>query len=162
MKKQFIIEDANICARNFAGARDRFGNEGRRTFLLRLKEEQAQELIDDGWDVREFNNRDDDDLYPYFIQVNVKFNGYRDPNIYLQTRKNRTRLEEGEVGQLDYAEFEKIDISIVPFISKNSKTGRAKAYLRTFMGKVIEDELINKWEDIFDVDDDENDDEAPF
>ena len=111
--KNLSIENANIQWRNFKGAEKKFNPAGQRNFVVFLDPGEADALRDLGWNVKETKPRDGYDIQNY-LPVKVKF-GYRPPNIWLITSKNKTKLDEDSVDILDYAELEKVDLVLTPY-----------------------------------------------
>lgn len=142
--KNLSIENANIQWRNFKGAEKKFNPAGSRNFVVFLDTGEADALRDLGWNVKETKPRDGYDIQNY-LPVKVKF-GYRPPNIWLITSKNKTKLDEDSVDILDYAELEKVDLVLTPYeYDVNGHTGVA-AYLKALYATIAEDEFADKYD----------------
>lgn len=131
------IDDARIIYRNFAGRGDKFNREGDRNFAVVIPEEEmAAQLTDLGWNVKIKPAREEGDMPFMFLPVKVKFNG-RGPNVYLQTGRNKNRLDEESVGILDDIDIVSVNLDIRPYDwDVNGKSGRT-AYLQAI--EVIQD-----------------------
>lgn len=149
------IKDARIVFRNFSGKPDKFNPKGgKRSFSVVIEDpEFADSLAREGWNIKQFNQTDEDEVPAHFISVRASFDNYP-PHIYLVTNKNKTLLTEDTVGSLDYAEISKVDIVISPYpYEMNGRSGIA-AYVKTMYVTVVEDE--------FAADYDFGDEEVPF
>lgn len=131
------IDDARIIYRNFAGRGDKFNREGDRNFAVVIPEEElAAQLTDLGWNVKIKPAREEGDTPFMFLPVKVKFNG-RGPNVYLQTGRNKNRLDEESVGLLDDIDIISVNLDIRPYDwDVNGKSGRT-AYLQAI--EVVQD-----------------------
>lgn len=123
------IDDAKIIYRNFSGEPSKFNREGDRNFSVIIDNQDiADQLIEDGWNVKIKPPRDEFDTPFIHLPVKVKFND-RGPNVYLQTGANRVRLDEDSVSILDNVDIVSVDLDIRPYDWEvNGKTGRS-AYL---------------------------------
>lgn len=136
---QVTLKNVRLLFRNFSGAKDRFGNEGKRTFCVILPEEAAADLIAQGVNVRRLKPRDEDDEPEPFVKVNVKF-GARPPKITVISGKHRTILkDEGSLGTLDWADIQRADIQIR--VWHNPERGFTTCWLNKAFITVQEDEL---------------------
>ena len=125
------IDDARIIHRNFSGIGSKFNREGDRNFSIIIEdEEQANALIDEGWNVKIKAPKDEDDTPFMFLPVKVKFND-RGPNVYLKTGNTVNKLDEESIDCLDNIDIISVDIDIRRYEWEvNGKTGRT-AYLQS-------------------------------
>ena len=140
-----IIENAHILFRNFSGVESKFNREGDRNFCVMIDDPQkAQQMMDNGWNVKTLAPREDGDETKYYIQVTVRFDNFP-PRVIMVTRKKQTPLTEETVGNLDFAEIRNVDLTINP--SKwevNGKTG-LKAYLKEMYVAIEESVFADKY-----------------
>ena len=139
------MEDAQILLRNFAGKEDQYNRAGDRNFCVIIDDpEVAQQLSDDGWNVRVLRPRDPEDEPRHYMQVKVSFKNIP-PSIWLVTQHGKTKLTEETVESLDYADLKSVDLIINPYRWEvNGKTG-VKAYLKTGYFVINEDEFAAKY-----------------
>lgn len=123
------IDEARITYRNFAGAASQYNREGDRNFALIIPtEEQAEELVSKGWNVK-INPPKEDGEEPFmYLPVKIKFNA-RGPRIYLRTADAHNLIEEDMCSILDEIDIQSVNMDIRPYDWEfGGKNGRA-AYL---------------------------------
>lgn len=141
------IENAKIRFRNFSGKEGRFNPAGRRNFCVFLDDDTANDLKDEGWNIKWLNPRTEDDEPQAYIQVAVSYANVP-PKVWLVNSKQKTLLDENTISTLDWAELEEVDLVIRPYnYDVNGKSG-VKAYLKTMYAKIVEDEFADKYEDV--------------
>jgi hypothetical protein len=142
--KTFMVENARLIFRNFSGKEGQYNREGDRNFAVVLTPEVALDMIQDGWNVRYLDAREDGDPDTPYIQVAVSYK-QRPPRVILLTSTSRTQLDEASVEVLDWA-----DILVADLIARgyewnvNGKTG-TKAYLQSLFVTIEEDALERKY-----------------
>ena len=90
------IENARIIFRNLSGKPDKFNSRGgKRSFSVVIDDPKfAAQLKKEGWNVKDFKPRDDEEGEPgLFLPVKVLYSERSNPHIYLCTKKNKTKME---------------------------------------------------------------------
>lgn len=125
------IEDARIIYRNFSGVGSKFNREGDRNFAVIIPNEEIKDiLIQEGWNVKIKEARDDYEDPFMFLPVKIKFNS-RGPGAYVVSGESVTRLSEDTIGMLDEIDIASVSMDIRPYDwDVNGKTGRT-AYLQS-------------------------------
>jgi hypothetical protein len=142
--KTFRIDNANIVFRNFAGKEGQYNREGDRNFCVILPDDLGQQMLEDGWNIRYLEARDEGDSPTPYIQVAVNFNN-RPPRVVMLTSTTRTQLAEDSVEILDWADVKMADLIARGYDwTVNGKSG-TKAYLQSLFITIEEDELERKY-----------------
>ena len=125
------IDDARIIYRNFSGAESKFNRKGDRNFAVVIDDQQlAEDLRNDGWNIKIRPPRDIDDEPFMYLPVKIKFND-RGPNVYLVTGDRMNRLDEDSIDCLDNVDILEVDLDVRPYDWEiNGKEGRT-AYLQS-------------------------------
>lgn len=150
------MENARLIFRNFEGREEKYNRKGDRNFGLIIEDpEVAQQLAEDGWNIKKLTpkNNDDYDDTPeviYWISVTVRFDNVP-PKVMLVTRRKKIRLNEDSINTVDYANIAKVDLTVTPYDWEvNGKSG-TKAYLQTMYVTINEDEFADKYADLEEV-----------
>lgn len=131
------IDNASICFKNFRGEGGKFNKEGDRNFALIIpNEEMAEALQNDinqygaSWNVKIKPPREEGDTPFIYLPVKVKFND-KGPMVYLQSGRNRVKLDQDSISMLDDIDIASVDMDIRPYDNEiNGKPFRA-AYLQS-------------------------------
>jgi hypothetical protein len=142
--KTFMVENAPIIFRNFAGKEGQYNAEGDRNFAVVLELTVAEQMLADGWNVRFLKVQEEgDDPVPY-ISVSVNFKN-RPPRVVLITSGGRTQLDENSVEVLDYADIQTADLIARGYDWAVGDKAGTKAYLQTLIVTIEEDALEQKY-----------------
>lgn len=142
--KTFMVEDAPIIFRNFSGKEGQYNRQGDRNFSVILPMELAAQMLEDGWNVRYLEAREEGDENTPYISVSVNFKN-RPPRVILLTSTSRTQLDEDSVETLDWADIRTADLIARGYDwNVNDKTG-TKAYLQSLFVTIEEDALEQKY-----------------
>lgn len=122
------IKDARIVNKNFAGIEKQYNPAGTRTFCVILDNpEEAQELSDQGWNIRILKPTDEFPDGGYMLPVEARFGDYP-PVIWVRKGDGApVQLEEAAVGELDRMWITKASMRVS---GSEWAPGKIKAYLR--------------------------------
>ena len=143
------IENAEVLPgtfRNFSGKPGKYNRNGDRNFNIIITDHKfAQQLIDDGWNVRILPPRNDDEEARYRLQITVNMKtveGVPPTKVFTYTGNKKLQLTEETIGTLDWANYKYADLTIHPRVwIDDDGSEHVKAYLRE-MHVVIEPD---KW-----------------
>lgn len=144
------FEGARIFLRNFSGREIKkngriLNKTGDRNFGLVISDpDRAADMKRLGWNVKEFEPKEDGEQPTYFIKVTVKF-GYKPPKVWLHTKRSRARLDEDSIDSLDDADIVGCDLVITPYNWSVNGSEGISAYLKTMHVLIEEDEFGDKW-----------------
>jgi hypothetical protein len=155
-----LIEDARIVFRNFAGLEGQYNRAGDRNFGVILPPDIAQQMEQDGWNVKYLKPREDDEGPTPWVSVSVSYKG-RPPTIVMITdrydretgevKQQRVTLPEELVEMVDYADIAKADLILNPYVWNVSGKSGVKAYLKSLFITIRQDELERKYAGIEEV-----------
>lgn len=125
------IDDAKIIYRNFKGTGTKFNREGDRNFSILIEDEEiANALVQEGWNVKFKEARDESDTPFMTLPVKIKINE-RGPSVYLKVGDRVIELGEDSIGMIDDISIEHVDLDLRPYNWEvNGKNGRT-AYLHS-------------------------------
>ena len=135
------IDDARIIFRNFRGEGSKFNTEGSRNFAVIIPEQEiADALINDtnqydvGWNVKIKAPREEGDTPFMFLPVKLRFNG-KGPAVYVESGRNRIKLDEDNVSMLDRIDIRRVDLDIRPYddVTQSTQQPFRAAYLQSML-----------------------------
>ena len=136
MQKLIAVENTKFIFRtNFSGdpERDTFGSDARRANIIIPSVDQAQYLIDQGFNVKETKPRpgEEDGFEPiYFVAIGVNYDSNWPPKIYLVSGDAEpVLLDEESVNSIDMMQVRNVNVVLNPY--ENQRTGRKSLYVRT-------------------------------
>lgn len=123
---------------NFSGdpRRDKFGSDKRYCNII-IPEQLADELIDEGINVRSTDPKDGGYEKTYFVKATVNYDSKYPPRIYLVSGKNPPELLDAEsVSIIDTMYIRNVNVILSKYY--NANTGKTSLYVRTMY---VEQEL---------------------
>jgi hypothetical protein len=143
-----LMEGVRIIFRNFAGKEGQYNREGDRNFGVILPDDVAQQMLEDGWNVKYLKPREDDDAEEGetpWLSVSVNFDKGKPPKVMLVTDRGRTALDANTVDMLDWADITNVDLIVRPYTWEVSGRSGIKAYLQSMYVTIEEDALERKY-----------------
>lgn len=149
-----LFEDAEIMFRNFAGIAREFNSPGSRNFCLVVPKDQALQMKEAGWNIKETKVREEGDEPKYYTQIKVNFDTGRPPKCVLISSAGHQVLgvpdsehpNVADVGILDAIDIKKVDVLINPYENKRPDAQyKYKGYLRSIYVTMDEDTLELKY-----------------
>lgn len=142
------IEGANIIWKNFSGERDRF-NPGKRGFSVVIDDAvMADELKQEGWNVKERPLQEGADPSEQEWTLPVKLNMNRYTQVWLIVGNHKTLLNEDTVAQLDVVDITDCDLSIRPYEWEMSGRTGITAYVDSMYVTIRENKFTKKYADL--------------
>lgn len=143
------LENVQIRFRNFSGKEGKFNAEGQRNFCVLLDPEQATQMIEQGWNIKQLKPREEGDAPQDYIKVKISYReGQRPPAVTLINSRGRTSLGESEIDILDWADIKNTDLVISPYYWTTDAGAGITAYLVRVFITINEDELELKYADV--------------
>lgn len=142
------IEGATIIWKNFSGERDKF-NPGKRGFSVVIDDATtADELKNEGWNVKERPLQEGADPSEQEWTLPVKLNMNRYTQVWLIVGNHKTLLDENTVAQLDVVDIVDCDISIRPYEWEMSGRTGITAYVDSMYVTIRENKFADKYADL--------------
>ena len=142
------IEGATIIWKNFSGERDKF-NPGKRGFSVVIDDEvMADELKQEGWNVKERPLQEGADPSEQEWTLPVKLNMNRYTQVWLIVGNHKTLMNEDTVAQLDVVDIVNCDISIRPYEWEMSGRTGITAYVDSMYVTIRENKFAEKYADL--------------
>lgn len=140
------IEDAKLVFRNFKGeARAPYNAAGDRNFGVIIDTETAKQLRADGWNVRKLKAADDEVPPEEAINVKINIKSGFPPRLYLINQgRQPTLLSVDEYNILDFARFERVDLTINPYVWQEEPQ-RVTGYLAEGYFTLAPDKLRDRY-----------------
>ena len=146
MAKQILrLEGTNLIFRNLSGKVSDFNKNGERITGVVIPEDMVDQLVAEGWNVKQTKPRDPQAIPTYYLNVKCRFDNFP-PKVYLCTQKKKTKLDEETIDQIDYSEISFVDIEISPYDYQTAMGSGRSAYIKTMYVNVIEDSFADKYE----------------
>jgi hypothetical protein len=142
-----LMEGVRIIFRNFAGKEGQYNREGDRNFGVILPDDVAQQMLEDGWNVKYLKPREDDDAEEGetpWLSVSVNFDKGKPPKVMLVTDRGRTALDANTVDMLDWADITNVDLIVRPYTWEVSGRSGIKAYLQSMYFSVAYSSTVGR------------------
>lgn len=142
------IEGALIIWKNFSGERDKY-NPGKRGFSVVIDDPvMADELSNEGWNVKERPLPEGADSSEQEWTLHVKLNMNRYTQVWLIVGNHKNLLDENTVAQLDVVDIVNCDISIRPYEWEMSGRSGITAYVDSMYVTIRENKFAEKYADL--------------
>lgn len=146
-KHTLIIEGAQIFYKNFSGRPTEYNREGDKNFCVYIdNEELANEMINDGWNIRNTNSEEP----RYYTAVKINYdNEYYVPEVYkINSRNKKELLKKDTIACLDSADIANIDILISASTNSTTCKYALKGYVKEMYVTINESRLAQKYAEL--------------
>ncbi len=133
-----VVEGAAIIYKNFSGNPTRFKSDGGKpTFSLVVPQTIADELVADGWNVKEKPPVEEGDESVFYTEIVVNMNSTYPPRIHILTKSGNNEatvdITEDNLHELDKNALTDIVLTIHPYVHgrANAKGSTVKGYLKS-------------------------------
>ncbi len=137
------IAGARLGFKNFEGKEGPYNKAGDRSFAIFLDRDYAEELAEQGWNIKFPTGEGAEDRNPY-LPVAVGFE-YFPPKVMLVQEPENIFLDEESVGMLDWSQISNADVVIRPYEWTVNGNSGVKAYLKALYVTLDEDEFAAKY-----------------
>lgn len=152
--KPVKLEDVRVLFRNFSGEEGQYNRKGDRNFAVALPEDKAEEMLQEGWNVKRLKPREGEDFGTAYVSVAINYSN-RPPMIYLVTRRMgkdiKILMPEDQLDALDWIDIAYADVTLNPFQWEVNGNSGVKAYLKSLVVIQEVDELLSKYDHIEEV-----------
>lgn len=146
-KQTVTLENKRILFKNFAGVKAKFNAEGARNFCVILTDDEADEMLKMGLNVKYLPAREEDDTPTPYLKIKVNWDG-KPPSVVQITSGGRTRLDKNTSGILDWAELTNVDLMFSPWFWEVDEKSGYTCYLTALYATLYENELDLKYADV--------------
>lgn len=156
-----IFKNVTLAFRpNFSGSDPHgYNDRHQRYFDIKLDDEMAKDLADEGWPIRTYIPKNDPDNPVLSLRAYIRFDKVPPRHAYMIIGRRAVKLNAENVGTLDYADISNIDVEIRPYNYTHPRIG-TKAMVDSIYVEIRESELYEKYADI--IESSEDDDDLPF
>lgn len=141
------VEEARLIFNNFAGRGSMYNREGDRNFCLRIPtQEMADELINEGFNVKIKDPREEGEEPFIYLKVNVKIHPHGheferlNPQAYLVTNGRKVELDGDSIGMIDDIDILKVDLQFTGSDwTVNGRSGRSAYLKKIYVTQNIDD-----------------------
>jgi hypothetical protein len=147
------VENANIkwAFSHFDGREDTFNNEGDHNFTIIIDDEQeARRLMDEGWNIRTMEGREEGDPPEYLLKVKISFR-FSAPAIFFLKGERRYRADEVDLVDIKRATCEQLDVIIQPSPWVHGRDSGISAYVKEMYVKIKESRFAERYADYEEV-----------
>ena len=159
------IDGARIIYRNFSGRGTQYNREGDRNFCVVIEtQEQADALMDAGFNVKIKEPKEEGGLPFMYLKVNVKYNpkGHEyerlNPEAVLITGRSQNKLDEESVCVLDGIDILNVDMDI----SGSNWTVQGRSGRSAYLSKIYVTQEIDRFAARYGEEESPEEDEVPF
>lgn len=149
------IVDGVIAYSNFSGRINECNENGNRTVTFVIPDDIAQDLINDGWNIRLQLPKNDDENPRYLLEVTMSFRTKdgrpKDPKVFIVREDNSiVHMTEETIGTLDGKDIISADAVIGPWYWERNGRSGIKAYINSLYLKIKENPIDAKYRPMID------------
>lgn len=152
MAEQWIedveIENAQIkwAFSHFDGREAAYNDEGDHNFQIILSQEQAMEMTEAGWNVKEMAGREEGDPPEYLLKVKISYR-FEKPAIYFLKGERRFLADQADLADIKRENVEQIDVIVAPRPWVHGRESGVSAYAKEMYVKISESRFAAKYAD---------------